>query len=278
VASAPYVVCVGLATHDTILAVPHHPARDELVLATDVAIAGGGGAATAAVALARLGVSAFFMGLVGDDEAGAFIRAGLEEEGVDVSELGVARGRSPQSAIFVATDTRAIAAFRGALPSLELTARARELCLHATWVHVDQTGYDAVRALRGSIALSVDHGNPIEGLDVDGVALYAPTESALRERFGDAQRALDAGAQLVVVTHGPGGSVAYTRDGEMIEASAPRVEIVSTLGAGDVFHGALLAQLVADVPLPEALAAANACAAASCTALDGRSAIPVAVP
>jgi sulfofructose kinase len=50
--------------------------------------------------------------------------------------------------------------------------------------------------------------------------------------------------------------------------------VVSTLGAGDVFHGALLAQLVRDVPLPEALAAANEIAALSCRALDGRSAIP----
>jgi sugar/nucleoside kinase (ribokinase family) len=50
--------------------------------------------------------------------------------------------------------------------------------------------------------------------------------------------------------------------------------VVSTLGAGDVFHGALLAQLVEDVPLAEALVAANVCAGLSCRALDGRSAIP----
>jgi sulfofructose kinase len=272
--SAPYVVCVGLATHDTILAVPHHAASDELVLATDVAVAGGGGAATAAVALARLGVWTFFVGLVGDDDTGVFIREGLEKEGVDASELGVANGPSPQSAIFVAGATRAIAAFRGALPPVELTPRARELCLGAAWVHVDQTGYDATRGPRGSIRLSIDHGNPIEGLDVEGVALYAPTESALRARFGDARQALAAGAELVVVTRGPEGSVAYTHDGEIVAAPALRVDAVSTLGAGDVFHGALLAQLVKDVPLRDALAAANACAALSCQALDGRSGIP----
>ena len=73
-----YVVCVGLATRDTILAVPRHPAADELVFASDAAVAGGGPAATAAVALARLGVPSYFVGAVGDDEAGAFIRAGLE--------------------------------------------------------------------------------------------------------------------------------------------------------------------------------------------------------
>ena len=271
-----HVVCVGLATHDTILAVPRHPSRDEVVRATDVAVAGGGGAATAAVALARLGISTFFVGIVGDDDAGEFIRAGLEREGVEVTELRRVRGRSPQSAIFVTGETRAIAAFRGALPALELTRRAQELCLGAKWVHVDQNGYDAVAGLRERIVLSIDHGNPIPGLDVRGVALYAPTQSALRDVFGDAQTALDAGAELVVVTRGAAGSVAYTRDGDVVEAPAFPAEPVSTLGAGDVFHGALLAQLARDVPLPDALAAANACASLSCRALDGRSAIPTA--
>ncbi len=138
-------------------------------------------------------------------------------------------------------------------------------------MHVDHVGY---RAAPDGVRLSVDGGNPIEGLDLRGVDLYAPPESVLHEEFGDAQSALEAGAELVVVTRGADGSAAYTRDGEVVEAPGYAVEVVSTLGAGDVFHGALLAQLVRDVPLREALAAANACAALSCRALDGRSAIP----
>ncbi|HSP72403.1 MAG TPA: PfkB family carbohydrate kinase, partial [Gaiellaceae bacterium] len=91
---------------------------------------------------------------------------------------------------------------------------------------------------------------------------------------GTPEDALAAGADLVVVTRGGGGSVAFTRDGGRIEAPAPTVAVVSTLGAGDVFHGALLAQLVRDVPLREALAEANRIAAESCRTLDSRSAIP----
>jgi sulfofructose kinase len=272
--SEPYVVCVGLATLDTILEVPRHPDADELVLASGATVAGGGPAATAAVTLARLGVTTFVVGRVGDDGVGAVIREGLEQEGVDVSELGVAEGKSPQSAIFVRHGTRAIAAFRGALPPLELTPRARELCLGAAWVHVDQTGYAAASDLRDRVQLSIDGGNPIDDLDVNGVALYAPTKDALGEAFGDAKHALDAGARLVVVTRGADGSVAYTRDGDVVEVPSSPVDPVSTLGAGDVFHGALLAQLLRERPLREALAFANECAALSCRALDGRSAIP----
>jgi sugar/nucleoside kinase (ribokinase family) len=52
---------------------------------------------------------------------------------------------------------------------------------------------------------------------------------------------------------------------------------ISTLGAGDVFHGALLAYLCEGAALAHALRAANTAASLSCRALDGRSAIPTRV-
>ena len=266
------VVCVGLATRDTILAVPSHPGADELVLATDVAVAGGGPAATAAVTLARLGVETSFVGAVGDDETGSFIRDGLESEGVDVSELAVVPGRrSPESGIYVGTGTRAIAAFRGDMGPPQLSARAEQLCRDAAWVHVDQTGYGSVPR---DVRLSIDAGNPIDGLDVAGVAVYGPTEAALARDFGTADAALAAGAELVVVTRGAQGCTAYSADGAVAAPAVPVDDPVSTLGAGDVFHGALLAALVRETPIAAALAFANRAAALSCRALDGRSAIP----
>ena len=275
------VVCVGLATRDTIFEVPAHPGPDGRVVARELAIAGGGPAATAAVAIARLGGSAAFVGAVGDDAAGAFVRDGLEREGVDVSDLAVVPGaRTAQSAILVTPDgRRSIVHYPGdaAIPAIDTSFVFRD----AAWAHVDHVGYGHVRGLSpditigdGATQVSIDGGNPIEGLSLDGVALYAPTEEALRASFGSVQAALAAGARLVVVTHGAGGSVATTGDGEVVEAPGFAVDAVSTLGAGDVFHGALLAFLARGTALAEALRAANAAAALSCRALDGRSAIP----
>ena len=268
----PQVVCVGLATLDTIFAVPRVPESDGRVFATDRAVAGGGPAATAAVTLARLGIETAFVGAVGDDEVGDAVREGLASEGVDVSELAVVGdAASPQSTILVERDARTIVHYPGTLPPLELSAGARDLCRQAEWVHVDHVGYSATPR---NVRLSIDGGNPIDGLDLRGVTLYAPTESELRNAFGTPEDALAAGAELVVVTRAAWGSAAYSQDGTVAEAPAHPVEPVSTLGAGDVFHGALLAQLVRDVALPEALVFANRCAALSCRALDGRSAIP----
>ena len=142
-----HVVCIGLATLDTILAVPRHPGPDDRVVATELVVAGGGPAATAAVTLARLGVETHFVGAVGDDDVGRRIRAGLEHEGVDVSEVVlVTEARSPQSSILVGGDGRAIVHFAGTA-HIDPGERARELCRTAAWVHVDHVGY-AVRPTR----------------------------------------------------------------------------------------------------------------------------------
>ena len=269
-----HVVCVGACTLDTIVRVARHPEADERVPAQELHLAGGGPAATAAVALARLDVETFFIGATGDDDAGTTIRDDLESEGVDLSETTVVPGaRSAQSVVVVAPETRAICAFMGTLPPLALSERARELCRTAAWVHVDHVGYGTVPR---DVRLSIDGGNPIDDLELREASLYAPTERALSAQFRAAQEALAAGARLVVVTRGDAGSVAYTRGGDVVEAPAFPVEAVSTLGAGDVFHGALLAQLVREVPLADALTAANACAALSCRTLDARSGIPTA--
>jgi sugar/nucleoside kinase (ribokinase family) len=257
------IACVGLATRDTIIAVPEHPPPDGRVVADDWVVAGGGPAATAAVTLARLGVDVAFFGVVGDDGAGAFVRDGLAAEGVDVDGLDVVRGaRTPQSVILVDPDGSRSIVHRPSDADVPLVEPKAE------WVHVDHAGYGRARG-----RLSVDAGNPIPGLDLHGVALYAPTEERLREDFGNGEAALAAGAETVVVTRGADGSVAYTRDGA-IEVPGIPCDPVSTLGAGDVFHGALLAFLVRGAPLEEALRGANTAASLSCRALDGRSAIP----
>jgi sugar/nucleoside kinase (ribokinase family) len=59
-----------------------------------------------------------------------------------------------------------------------------------------------------------------------------------------------------------------------LEVGACPVEVRSTLGAGDVYHGALLAALIRGATIRTAMLEAAVAAALSCRALDGRSAIP----
>jgi len=285
----PLVVCAGHATLDAILAVPRLPRPDERVEATEGALAGGGPAATAAVTLARLGIPVAFAGRVGDDATGDLIRGGLADEGVDVSLLDTVRGTSPFTAVLLDPDGgRALVPAPGSLADLVLSPRLTERIAGAAWLHVDHVGAALLPELRAAgitTPVSVDGGNPIDGLTLDGLALYAPTASALLARTGarsldDALgAAIEEGALIVVATDGANGSVAAWRDPHgalRVErvAGVPVDGLVSTLGAGDVFHGALLAALVEQRPIGEALRRANTVAAASTRGIDGRSAIP----
>lgn len=188
------------------------------------------------------------------------------------------------------TAHRSIAAFYGTVGAPVLSRAAIDMCRAAKWIPVDHIGYATVAALRSSgveTPVSVDAGNPIPDPDIRNVELYAPTDGRILERYAatdllPAMRAsLSDGATTVAVTRGSLGSLGMSRDvtwgpdiDAPVHAAAFDVPINSTLGAGDVFHGALLAARVRGSGLREALTIANAVASLSCRALDGRSGIP----
>ena len=282
------VVFVGAATLDAIALVDGFPAPDQRVVADQVVFAGGGPAATAAVAASRLGAQASFIGAVGYDADGDRIVHDLSAEGVDVS--GVLRvAQQPSGASVIVVDrgrgTRAIC--NRPAPALTVLdeGRAAELLCGAAWVHVDHAGWGPVQHFlkeRGDARpkISVDAGNPIPEFCPEGIDLFVPTYDALATRYRGADAgdvlaaALREGARTVVATRGAGGVVAATEDGRRAEVPGCITDVLSTLGAGDVFHGALLTAVVRGLDLPAQLAYANASAAMSCRGLDGRSAIP----
>jgi sulfofructose kinase len=279
------VVCIGHATLDRIVLVQGRPPRDGRVFASDYVEAGGGPAATAGVTLARLGRRVAIVGAVGDDATGRRIRDELAGCGVDVDALELSPGaRSPTSVIVVDREaaTRTIVAYPGSVGPLRISPRTFARCQRAAWVHVDHRGYDAIAMPRHGIrpaSLSVDAGHPLWPIDLPGVDLFAPSLAFLRARYRGMPRdlamraALREGTPAVVVTDGVRGSWARSADGRWHAAAHP-VDAFSTLGAGDVFHGALLDARLDGLSWPDALRRANVAAALSCRALDGRSAIP----
>lgn len=283
------LVCAGAATLDAIAAVRELPAEDERVLAECLEYAGGGPAATAAVAASRLGVPTSFVGAVGRDDEGERILRGLADEGVDVS--GVERSvdrRSGASIVIVQADSGARRICTRPVPSFSLPedSTAWDVVHSADWVHVDHLGWQPVSRSIADLpagqrpALSVDAGNPIEGFTPDGVDLFVPTVRELRRTYGERSdeelldAALAAGARTVVATRGAEGCVAADAAGGRASMPGYPVDVVSTLGAGDVFHGALVAAVARGEELLPALTYAAAAAALSCRGLDGRSAVP----
>jgi len=281
--AVPDLVFVGSVNADTIAVVPTLPGQDERLVAERIVSGFGGNAATAAVAAARLGAETAFVGPVSDDELGRRVEASLADEGVDTSGLvRTPEGAGGQSVVLVdrSSGTRAICV--QVAPDFTVGPAGAKLIAGAAWVHVDYLGWPAVRPLLGGelSRLSVDAGNDVPDLDLAGVGLYGPTAPALRRAYGALParellaQTVSEGVRCVVATDGARGCAGLTADGLYVEVPGFAVDVVSTLGAGDVFHGALLACLHRGMELPEAMRYANGAAALSCRAIDGRSGIP----
>lgn len=279
------VVCVGMATYDSIALVDHYPSADERVIAEQLVHTGGGPAATAAVAVARLGVEVELVSAVGDDTEGRRLVDDLAAAGVGVEHVSAHPGLATSASVIISAREQASRAIctRRTEP-LHLDGHAAEAVRTADWVHVDHLGWPAVvDLLAGTPALrrpmlSVDAGNPVPpGCHPAETDLYAPTVQRLRAEHGDLPlpRLLETcPAPLVVATLGPDGSIAREADGSVHRVSGVPVDVVSTLGAGDVFHGALVAATARGSALRRAMTYAGVTAALSCRGIDGRSAIP----
>jgi sulfofructose kinase len=279
------VVCLGVITIDTIALVDKYPDEDERVLAQQISRAGGGPAAVAAVTLSRLGVSTAIVGTIGDDEDGAEVLRIFAREGVDSSGISVGKIATSGSVIVAsrANNSRAIST-RQPMQQVGLNSSARKLISEAKWLHVDHVGISQLKSeniARGSgPKISFDAGYNVAGFSATEVDLFVPTDRQMALRFPDlelgaaVERDATGAKNITVATQGSEGSTGYSEDSGLVQADGFKVDVVSTLGAGDVFHGALLAQVIQGHNLRESLKRANAVAALSCRGLDGQSMIP----
>jgi len=276
------VICVGAAKFDSIAVVEAYPGEDERVIASTLTRGVGGQAITAAVTVARLGIPVGYCGVVGRDVAGDYIMGRLEEEGVDRQWVERRADHATCGSMNIVTRRTASRAII-TVPATPPDPNTVNL-LRAPWLHFDDIGLISAAAFRrarpAGVRLSLDGGIPIPGLALHDIDLYAPTIARLSAEYGDAlspqelmREAARRGARIVVATDGPQGAYVLDDTG-FSHVPGFALDIVSTLGAGDVFHGAILAGLCLGQTLSVATRWANACAALSCRGIDGQSMVP----
>ena len=270
---------------DTSALVQKYPGEDERVMADEISRAGGGPAAVAAVALSRLGVRSAIVGTIGDDVDGKEVLQIFEREGVDTT--GISIGSSPTAgSVIVASREHSARAISTRQPVVQapINDAARDLISRAQWLHVDHVGIkrlDEIGVSRGKgPQISFDAGYGVESFDPIIVDLFVPTDRqmALRYPGNDLAVALEndslKAGNTIVATQGSAGSAGFSPESGLVTAPGFKVDVTSTLGAGDVFHGALVAQIIQGFSLQDSMRRANAVAALSCRGLDGQSMIP----
>ncbi|MDG2403771.1 MAG: PfkB family carbohydrate kinase [Paracoccaceae bacterium] len=278
------VFLAGMAVVDFVFSVDQLPDKAEKHCASDAQIMGGGCAANAAVAVARLGGKATLAACLGDDSLGDLILSDLKREGVETAFIQRAEnGRSSFSSVFVDRNgERQIMNFRGAglTPHDVLSA----LEFHADAVLVDTRWTEwALAALTQAKALSIpgvlDAEVPIEMSLLNAASHIAFSRQGLLS-LTDAKTLPQALTEVTselkswaCVTDGHAG-VFYTDNGQIAHIPAFQVPVTDTLGAGDIWHGAFTLALGERMDAPKAIEFANAAAALKCMQFGGRKGCP----
>ncbi|RTL59765.1 MAG: hypothetical protein EKK41_29030 [Hyphomicrobiales bacterium] len=284
------VICVGQAALDRIYRIEAFPPEPTKVRALEHVEAGGGMAANAAVAIARLGGRAELWSRAGDDAAGAAIRSGLRSERVDVRYLLSYEGaRSSTSAIIVDDKgERLIVGQRDAgMPSgtswlpLERVKEADIVLGDVRWLEGLRATFAKAREEGVTTVLDVDLGarEALPGiLKLTDYAIFsAPALREFAPGETDADRlatVLTLGPRHAGVTLGADGYVWRERDGSSGSQPAFAIAPTDTTGAGDAFHGAFTLMIAEGKSVAEAARMAAAVAALKCTRLGARAGLP----
>ena len=236
----------------------------------------GGAPANVAVALQRLGMPSAFVGKVGDDPFGRFLRRALEADGVDTRAL-FADPQARTTAVYVTVwddGHKDLCFYRN--PGADMLLHPEE---------ISEVLFDGVRGFHfGSITFIDEPSASAQrraleiatrrGLMISYDPNYRPTlwpsEERARQVIQDSFRychlakvsqeewevatghtdleagiraVLDRGVELLVVSRGPAGAMAVTAD-YRIELPAFPVNVVETTGAGDGFMAAMITRLL----------------------------------
>ncbi len=278
------VAAVGLACLDHVWHIERFPPVSSRTHASAYRSHGGGPAATAAVAVARLGGVAMLWASLGDDPAGDDLARELEAEGVHLHAIRNAGGRSFVSAVLVdRSGERHIFPFRGEALADEPAALDWSA---ATAAQALLTDARHPRLSAHALALAQRHGVPTVGDWSDlrhweqttAVDHLIVSEECARQALGEADpsaalpRLRRRSDQVVAVTLGPRGIV-WDAGGGVRHCPAAQVEVLDSTGAGDAFHGGYAFAIASGRSIASAMRLASAVGALACTGL-GREALP----
>ncbi len=287
---------IGSLNIDMTVLLPRFHQPGETITGSDFHIYPGGKGGNQAVAAARLGAKVHFIGMLGEDDYGAFYLRVLNDAGADVSGVG----RTAEAASGIAlievdkTGENRIAVVAGAnalvddghVQRHQEKLKEKKICMLQLEIPLYTCMEAAKRAhAQGDIViLDPAPAIPLPDSFLRNVDVITPNEGELKrltgmptgtmENITAAANALIArGVKNVVAKLGANGCL-YVDAERVVHSSGFRVHVVDTTAAGDSFNAGLAYALADDRPIEEALRFANAVGAVSTTGPGAQSAMP----
>ena len=286
---------IGSINRDIVAFVGRLPRPGETVLGTRGAFFPGGKGANQAVAVVRLGGACRLVGRIGADAFGTEMRAFLDAEGVNTSDVTTV-GDVATGIALITVDARgencitvvpgANLAWADGVPRLNIAANDVVVCQLEIPLTVVVGAFVQARAAG---ARTVLNPAPFQALPPDLLALtdvlvLNETELAalldidaeidpenLDVMGGYVESVLERGPRMVIVTLGAMGVFVQARGLAPLRIAGRRVAARDATGAGDCFVGAFVSALLRGRDGNAAAAFANAAAALSVTG-DGAAA------
>jgi sulfofructose kinase len=284
--AAPIVLCAGIAVQDLLFRVERFPLPGQKIQAQDFVTVGGGCAANAAVAIARLGGRIRYAGPLGgpagNEPSSDRLLADLAREGVVTRDVVRLDGVSaPVSAIFIdGSGEKMIATRRDPRLATARVADPDSVVADIAVLLVDNRYPDfalplcqAMRRRKRPVVVDADKVTSIEDpLLATATHVIFSAEcllgtTAMTELEPALRQAARIGA-FIAVTNGPDDILWIEAPGLRRTPVFP-VKAVDTLAAGDVFHGAFTLALAEGKDEPAAMRFAAAAAALKCTRFGG---------
>lgn len=292
--------CIGFGMNavDYLSVLDPYPNLDEKVEVIESSVQGGGPVPTAMVTLAKLGSRAAYVGKIGDDPEGRFVKAELKKEGINTDYLIVDKEcKTAKAFIWVDKNTgkRTVALDKTKLNHTKISELKCIDSISTTFLHLDAREPEiniflSKWAKKLGAKVSLDVGSLRSGVDsvfpfVDYMIVskrFACGYTKLSDPFSACKELLKKGFEIVVITIGEEGCICGSavklntsggKDGIFHSPGFP-VKVVDTTGAGDVFHGAFIYGLLEKWDLKKTAQFACATAAMKCRKLGGRTGIP----
>lgn len=273
----PRAVFLGLTTIDVGYEVETLPHANEKIVAAKHEVRSGGPATNAAITCAFLGGGATLVSAVGGHPLAAIAREELARFHVARRDLSPGEIEPPpisSIAVTAGSGERAIIsahATRSAVPAERFDPSVLSDCvlLLLDGHQMNCAILAAMQAHARGIPVVLDGGSwkertqellPHVTYAICSDDFHPPGIHGIRQTIA---YVLDQGARAVAITRGPEPVIWATHE-QQGEVEVPRVRVVDTTGAGDIFHGAFCYQLMRSAPFPEALLRAARTAAYSC--------------
>lgn len=290
----PHIVVVGSLNMDLVVDVNAFPQVGETKLGQSISYLSGGKGANQAVGCARLEAQVSMIGAVGDDGFGREILSQLEQEGIDVTGVKRLHNEATGIASIIHTpEDNSIIIVPGAnglvtpqhVYEQRHTIAAADVLLVQLEIPLDAV-QEALRIAKEAQVVTILNPAPAQQLPLELLQLadyITPNEIEFQQLSGegfDTSLYQDAIAEYshqldcaLLITRGSKGAVLYN-EGVWHEASAPKVEVRDTTGAGDCLNAAFATMLAYGKDAGEALEFAVHAAALSVTRYGAQAGMP----